>query len=72
MKKFIMNKKNQLVAVVTLAATSSGAVTAADYTADIATAVTDGTGNVTAVIAGVIAIAILGFGVGKMLGWFNR
>jgi hypothetical protein len=72
MKKFIMNKKNQLVAVVALAATSSGAVTAADYTTEIASAVTDGSGNVTAVIAGVIGIAILGFGVGHVLGWFKR
>ena len=45
---------------------------AENYTEQIGAAVTDGTGNVTAVIAGVIAVAILGFGVGKMLGWFGR
>lgn len=57
-----------------LAATTGGsyAVQAADYSAQIGTAVTDGTANVTLVIAGVIGVAILGFGVGRMLGWFGR
>ena len=45
---------------------------AADYTSQITTASTDGSANVTAVIAAVIGIAILGFGVGSMMGWFKR
>jgi hypothetical protein len=45
---------------------------AADLTTQIATASTEGTGNVTAVIAAVIAIAILGFGVNAVLGWFRK
>lgn len=66
-------KKSTAIAAGTTAIMgSSGFVQAADYTAQIGTAVTEGNGNVTAVIAGVIGIAILGFGVGKMLGWFGR
>lgn len=72
MKNFLKSRKARLTAATTALLGSSTMVQAADYTADIATAVTDGTGNVTAVIAGVIAVAILGFGVGKMLGWFGR
>ena len=66
-------KKSTAIAAGTTAILgSSAAVQAADYTAQIGTAVTEGSGNVTAVIAGVIGVAILGFGVGKMLGWFGR
>ena len=72
MKNFLMSRKARLGAAVTAVVGSSTAAQAADYTTQIATATTDGTGNVTAVIAGVIGIAILGFGVGKMLGWFGR
>jgi hypothetical protein len=68
----IMSWKGKTVAAVALVAGSSAAVQAADYTTQIATASTDGTGNVTAVIAAVIGIAILGFGVGSMMGWFKR
>ena len=71
MKNFLMSRKARLTAAVTALAASSTAVQAADYTTQIGTAVTDGTGNVGATIAGVITIAILGFGVGKMLGWFK-
>lgn len=69
---FLKTKKVKAVAAVSAIAGSSAAAQAADYTAQIGTAVTEGNGNVTAVIAGVIGIAILGFGVGKMLGWFGR
>ncbi|PKH86240.1 hypothetical protein [Colwellia sp. Bg11-28] len=69
---FLKTKKVKTVAAVSAIAGSSAAVQAADYTAQIGTAVTEGSGNVTAVIAGVIGVAILGFGVGKMLGWFGR
>ena len=69
---FLKTKKVKTVAAFSAIAGSSAAVQAADYTAQIGTAVTEGSGNVTAVIAGVIGVAILGFGVGKMLGWFGR
>lgn len=72
MKNFLMSRKARIGAAVTAALGSSTAVQAADYTTQIAAAVTDGETNVTAVIAGVIGVAILGFGVGKMLGWFGR
>jgi hypothetical protein len=72
MKNFLKSRKARLGAALVATVGSSNVVMAADYTAQIGTAVTDGTGNVTAVIAGVISVAILGFGVGKMLGWFGR
>jgi hypothetical protein len=64
-------KSTAIAAGATAFVGSAGFAQAADYTTQIA-AVTDGETNVTAVIAGVIGVAILGFGVGKMLGWFGR
>lgn len=51
---------------------ASGAVLAADQTAAITAAQTEGTANVTAVIGAVLAISILGFGVGALIKWFNK
>ena len=68
----LMSLKGKTVAVFAGVLGSSAAAQAADYTAQIGTASTDGTANVTAVIAAVIAIAILGFGVSAMMGWFKR
>lgn len=65
-------KSTALVAGCTAFVGSAGFAQAADYTAQITQASTDGTTNVTAVIAAVIGVAILGFGVGKMLGWFGK
>ena len=65
------NKSKALVAGGTAFMASAGAM-AADHSALIGTAVTEGSGNVTAVIAGVIAIAILSFGVGAMILWFRK
>lgn len=67
----ISNKKVVLVSAATAILVNSVAY-AADYTTEIAAASTEGTTNVTAVIVGVIGVAILGFGVGSMLGWFKR
>ena len=64
-------KSTALVAGGTALIASAGSM-AADHTDLINGAVTEGSGNVTAVIAGVIGVSILGFGVGKMLGWFGR
>jgi hypothetical protein len=68
----IMSWKGKTVAAVAALAGSSAAVQAEDYTAQIATAATDGNANMLAVIGAVIALAIIGFGVGRMLGWFGR
>ncbi len=72
MKNFLMSRKARLTAAATAGLATPFGAFAADQTVAIGAAVTEGTANVTAVIAGVIAIAILGFGVGKMLGWFGR
>ena len=69
---FLKSRKAKAAAVVTTFTGSAGFAQAADYTSQISGAVTEGSTNVTAVIAGVIGVAILGFGVGKMLGWFGR
>ena len=65
-------KKSKALAAGGTSFLASSATFAADYTTEISTASTDGTGNVTAVIAAVIAIGILGFGVSAMMGWFKR
>jgi len=67
--KFINAKSATALSVALLTTTST---IAADYTTQIASANTDGSANVTAVIAAVIGIAILGFGVKTMMNWFNK
>jgi hypothetical protein len=67
----ISNKKVVLVSAATALLINFTAV-AADYTTEISAASTEGTTNVTAVIVGVIGIAILGFGVSSMISWFKR
>jgi len=64
--------KSKVLAAAGSALMISGGAFAADYTSQISTASTDGSANVTAVIAAVIGIAILGFGVGSMMGWFKK
>jgi hypothetical protein len=66
-----MKSSNKVLLASSTFALSIGA-NAADLTTQIGTAATEGTGNVTAVIAAVIAIAILGFGVNAVLGWFRK
>ncbi|NQZ24505.1 MAG: hypothetical protein HRT53_20970 [Colwellia sp.] len=70
--KYLKSVKAKAVAGVALIGGSAGFAQAADYTTQISSAATDGTTNVTAVIAAVIGIAILGFSVGRMLGWFSK
>ena len=53
------------------AAGTSVAANAGDYTTQIAAAGTEATGNQTAVITAVIALAIIGFGVGALLKWMR-
>ena len=69
---FLKSRKTQAAAVVTAGLATPFGAFAADQTVAIGTAVTEGTGNVSAVIAGVISIAILGFGINKLLGWFTK
>lgn len=52
------------LAVPSAAVLSSGSAFATDHTAAINAAVADGTGNYTAVVLGLIAIAAVGFGLG--------
>lgn len=72
MKKFIKSVKARCTAGVALVGGSSFVAQAEDYTTQIGLAATDGNTNVIAVIAAVIGIAILGFGVASMLGWFKK
>ena len=59
------------VSGITAALTASGATFAADYTTEIGAAATESNANLTAVILAVVAMAALGFGVGRLLGWFK-
>ncbi|XPF94285.1 hypothetical protein ACM9HF_20090 [Colwellia sp. RE-S-Sl-9] len=74
MSKFVTIIKNGKACVVATAATAlvSGGAFAADYTTEIASASTEGSANVTAVILAVIGISILGFGVNALTGWFKK
>jgi hypothetical protein len=71
MKNFLKSRKARLGAALTALGASTSSALAEDYTAQIGTAVTDGSGNLTATIAGVITIAIIGFGVAAMLKWMK-
>jgi hypothetical protein len=68
----LRNTKVKMTAGATAVFGSSFVAQAEDYTAQITTASTDGNANMLAVIGAVIALAIIGFGVGRMLGWFGR
>jgi len=59
-------------ALVSSALVGSFSAFAADYTTEITSASSEATGNSTAVITAVIAIAVIGFGVGSLLGWFKK
>ena len=65
-------KTSTKLAVIGSTVLASVGANAADLTTQIGTASTEGTGNVTAVIAAVIGIAILGFGVNAVLSWFRK
>ncbi|XPF92674.1 hypothetical protein ACM9HF_11555 [Colwellia sp. RE-S-Sl-9] len=68
----MIKKGRTFVASAVTTALVSGGAFAADYTTEIATASTEGSANVTAVILAVIGIAILGFGVNALTGWFKK
>jgi len=68
----MVKRGGKFVAVGTTTALASAGAMAADHTALIGTAATEGNGNVTAVITAVIGIAILSFGVGAMIAWFRK
>lgn len=70
--KNILKSKLAAAGVVASSVVASGSAFAADYTTQITAAGTEGNTNVLAVIGAVIGLAILGFGVGHMLGWFKR
>jgi len=53
-------------------ALASGATFAADWTDEINTANAEAVSNSTLVISACIGLAILGFGVGHMMGWFGK
>lgn len=58
-------------AVALTAMGTSIAANAADYTAEIGKAGTEGSANLTAVIGAVIAMAVVGFGVSALLKWMR-
>lgn len=78
MKKLLVNKTRKLrtsIKASAVAAVGFGVSLGAhaeDYSTLITAADTDAQGNVTLVIGAVIGLAILGFGVGHMLGWFRK
>ena len=74
MKKFkkLMANGKKVVAGAGLTVVGFAAQAAPDLTADIASAQTVSEGNVTAAVGAVIAVALLGFGVGAVVGWFRR
>ena len=61
----------KIAAVAVVGSVGAVAVQAADYTTEINAAGTEGSANVTAVIAAVFGLAILGFGVHAVLGWMK-
>lgn len=58
-------------AVALTAMGTSIAANAADYTSQIGAAGTEANANQTAVITAVIALAVIGFGVGALLKWMK-
>ncbi|MCU8094255.1 hypothetical protein L5M18_22375 [Shewanella sp. SM20] len=56
---------------ITAAASTSAFAAGGDYTSQIAAAIDAASSNQTAVILGVVTLAAIGFGVGRLLGWFK-
>lgn len=67
-----LRKFAKKIAIGTTALVMSSAAFAADYTAQIATAQTEGQGNVSAVVLAVLGIATLSFGATALLRWLNK
>ena len=71
MNTFLKTRKS-LISVATASLFVSVSSFAADHTAEITAAATEGSANVTAVIGAIIGIAILGFGINALLSWFKN
>ena len=65
-------KKLLVIASTLSAAVLPTVVMAADYTAEIGTASTEGSGNVSAATVAVIGLALIGFGVGAVVAWMRK
>ena len=70
MSKLKTNLKRGLVAVV--AAGSSVAANAADYSTQISAAGTEANANQALVMGAVIALAVIGFGVTALVSWMRK
>ncbi|EIE1197699.1 hypothetical protein LCX57_003548 [Vibrio parahaemolyticus] len=68
MKKLNVKKIGAKAAVVTGALVASASSLAADHSAAINTAVTEGQANYTLVVVGLIGLAAIGFGLRMMVG----
>jgi len=65
-------KKLALVSALAASMFTSATVFAADYTAEIGAASTEGAANVSAATIAVIGLAVIGFGVGAVVAWMRR
>ncbi|MBB1331323.1 MULTISPECIES: hypothetical protein [Pseudoalteromonas] len=74
MKKFtnILASKRAKAGLLLTSVVASGSSFAADYSAEIGAAVGDGTTNYTAVVAGVITVAAIGFAIGMIVSKLNK
>ena len=71
MKNLLKSKAVKFVAFGS-AVMGSATAFAADHTAAIDAAVTDGTSNYTAIITGVITVAAIGFAIGMIVSKLNK
>lgn len=72
MKNIFTKKKLAAAIVTTTAVVTAGVAQATDYSAEIGAAATDSQSNVALVVGGVIAIAVIGFGVNTVVNWFKK
>ena len=70
-KNILVSKRAKAGLLVTSALGSVSAF-AADHTAAIDAAVTDGSTNYTAVVTGVITVAAIGFAIGMIVSWLRK
>lgn len=71
MNKLLKNKAAKLALVATGVMGSASAF-AADHSAAIDAAVSDGSTNYTAVVTGVITVASIGFAIGMIVSWLRK
>ena len=70
--KNILASKRAKAGLLLSSVLASGSSFAADYTTEIGTAVSDGTTNYGAVVAGVITVAAVGFAIGMIVSKLNK